>query len=97
MRCSPVSQQQAMLQDAKILQQMSATGMVSQNEKQDTTLVLALLQSSPGINLHVAVVGAVFCHIWCLLQSLHWRRINHMLQSWEDKVYIRLSNGLLNM
>lgn len=32
--CSSASQQQAILQDAKILQQMSATGMVSQKEIQ---------------------------------------------------------------
>lgn len=39
--CSSVSQQQAILQDAKILQQMTATGMVSQKEKRHTALRLA--------------------------------------------------------
>lgn len=72
--CSSAPQQQVIVQDSKILQHMSATGMVSQKEKQDTTLVLAFLHNRPAINPHQAVTVLrmvlysvtfdVFCHLY---------------------------------
>lgn len=61
--CSSAPQQQVIVHDSKILQHMSATGMVSQKEKQETTLVLAFPHNCPGINPHQAV--SVFRLVLC--------------------------------